>query len=291
MLMKTYKTTLILITFLVASSFGTSYNYAADITEFEDYSEVYDEKCSELKSSGQVNQDSYCNIYVGLSVGFAQSDLGYLTKGTPVVVNPGQLNELIPTVAMRGQQYTIGVNAGYKFGALRAEVSAEYRLHAGGTISDTTELGGFMMSSKTEQYAGLLSLYYDIEIPDTLIKPYLGVGAGLAYTKTNYAVVHTDGPVTTNGNIRYALGTSPASAAMAGIAVQLTDNLTLDFGYKFLGIGGGNANYIGADNAAGINAASGGVLLVNPTGFAAGETLIYPDFASHEVKLGMRYSF
>ena len=285
MLTKSHRPKLIWLSLLVASSLGTLPIYAADITNF-------DESYSKIDVADQANQNCLCDgIYLGLSVGYAQSDLGYLTKGLPVVANLGQLNELVPTVAMRGQQYTIGGNAGYKFGALRAEVSAEYRRHAGGTISDTTELGSYMMTSKTEQYAGLMSLYYDMEIPDTQITPYLGLGAGLAYTKTNYAVTHTDGGVTTNGNIRYALGTSPASAAMAGIAVQLTDKFTLDFGYKFMGIGGGNAKYAGADNAAAINAASGGVLMVNPTGFAAGESLIYPDFASHEVKLGMRYSF
>lgn len=270
--MKMHKNILKLLGLLVVSSFETSHIYAADIAEYDDSSFYAD------------------NFYVGLSVGYAHSELGYLTKGTPVVANPAILNELVPTVAMRGQQYTVGVNAGYKFDALRAEVSGEYRLHAGDSIAGGAETGDFTMSSKTEQYAGLVSLYYDLEIPDTSITPYIGFGAGLAHTKTNFAVVHTNGPTITNGNLRYSLGASFANAAMAGISMQLADSFTLDFGYKFMAIGGGNASFAGADNAAGINAAAG-MALVNAAGFAPGESLIFPDFASHEVKLGVRYSF
>lgn len=258
---------------------------------FEDSLLPYDQNYPNVGLRKQVSQDCYCDGgYFGLSGGYAFSNLGYITKGTPIVANPSALNELIPTIAMRGNQYLAGANAGYKFGALRAEVSAEYRRHVSGSIAGAAAGGTYTMSSKTEQYAGLMSLYYDIEVPNLPIMPYVGLGAGAAYSKTNYNIGYTKAAATTNGNIRYALGASLAGAAMTGVAVQVADNFTLDLGYKFMGIVGGNAGYAGADNAAAINAAAG-ASIVNLTGLAGGETLVYPNFFSHEVKLGARYRF
>ncbi|MCJ8324373.1 MAG: outer membrane beta-barrel protein [Rhizobiales bacterium] len=258
---------------------------------FEDSLLPDDDNYPDVGLRKQVSQDCYCDGgYFGLSGGYAFSNLGYLTKGSPIVANPSALNELIPTIAMRGRQYTASINAGYKFGALRAEASGEYRSHAAGSIAGATAGGTYTISSKTEQYAALMSIYYDVEIPNIPIMPYVGLGAGLAYTKTNYAVGFTKAAVTTNGNIRYTLGRSFAGTAMAGFTVQVAENFTLDLGYKFMGIVGGNANYAGADNAAAINAAAG-TSIVNIAGFAGGESLVYPYFISHEVKLGARYRF
>ncbi|MGL1919595.1 MAG: outer membrane beta-barrel protein [Hyphomicrobiales bacterium] len=235
----------------------------------------------------QTNQDCYCTgAYFGLSGGYSYGNEGRLSKGTPVVVNPAAFNEVLPQLGMSGKSLTGSVSAGYKFSAFRVEVSGEYRSHAAWSGS----AAGVSINAKTQQYGMLMSAFYDIEVPGIPVMPYVGLGAGLALSKTKYGIDLTTGGATTSATVDFSRGASFMGAAMAGVAVNVTDNITLDLGYRMMNIAGGTATYDGSTNAANLNAVAGGNI-VNVAGMATNETLVYPSLLSHEVRAGLRYRF
>lgn len=261
----------------------------------------------------KVSQNCYCSgAYFSVNGGYAWSDNGQLTKGTPIIastgadatsqiaiVNPGLFNEYIPQVSTStGRQIVGAAVAGYKFGNLRVEVSGEYRQHYASTGSAV--LGGAAVgySVKTQQYGALMSAFYDVDIPGLPIQPYVGLGAGLSLTNTKYNINYTAGGTTTDASINFSNGTSFIGAAMAGVALNIGDSFTIDLGYRFTNVFGGRATYEGQTNGAAINTASG-VNLVNTAGMGVGttngveyqETLEYSDVISHEVRAGIRYRF
>jgi opacity protein-like surface antigen len=102
--------------------------------------------------------------------------------------------------------FAIGGGVGYQFNEnLRADVRADwagtYGIGGGRDLDVTTVLG---------------NLYFDIPT-GTMLTPYLGAGAG-------YGWGSVDGGSDKDG-FAYAL--------MAGVGVDLTDNLTADVGYRF----------------------------------------------------------
>lgn len=249
----------------------------------------------------QVSGNCYCSGgYFSVKGGYALSPVGRLSKAAPVVINPGTFNEAVPSMDMSGNQITGSAAAGYKFENFRVELSGEYRRHNGWAGSITDGVITAAVSSKTNQYGALMSAFYDIEIPNMPITPYVGVGAGLALSNTQYNVSYTGGGTTTTGNVKYSRGASFMGAAMAGVAVRVTDNITLDVGYRFMNISGGDATYENSENAANLNAAAG-IILVNPAGMSSStdpitgidtpEVLTYPSMLSHEINVGVRYSF
>lgn len=234
----------------------------------------------------QVSQDCYCSgAYFSVQGGYALGARGYLAKGTPVVANPSTANELIPQQGMSGNQITGSAAAGYKFGNFRVEMSGEYRHHA--AVVNTE--GSLKFTANTQQYGALMSAFYDVDIPGLPVMPYVGLGAGLALTKTQFGIDYTGG-TPASGSIDFSKGASFMGAAMAGVAVNVTDNIVLDLGYRLLNISGGEATYDGSSNAENVNIASGSDL-INVSGMATGETLVYPNMTSHEVRAGIRYRF
>lgn len=107
--------------------------------------------------------------------------------------------------------FILGGGAGYKFNDnLRADLRGDY---AGVGNSDNyfgTVLGNF---------------YFDIPT-STIMTPYLGAGVGYGWAEADHG--KTDGV---------------AVAAMAGVEVSLTDNLSADVGYRFRDIMDGNSTY------------------------------------------------
>lgn len=239
----------------------------------------------------QTNQDCYCTgAYFGLRGGYSYGNEGRLSKGTPVVVNPAVFNEGLPKLGMAGKSLTGSVSAGYKFSAFRVEVSGEYRHHNTWSGSATGSGVSVAIAAKTQQYGMLMSAFYDIEVPGIPVMPYVGLGAGLALSKTRYGIDLTTGGATTSASVDFSRGASFMGAAMAGVAVNVTDNITLDVGYRMMNIAGGTATYDGSANAANLNTVAGGNI-VNVAGMATNETLVYPSLLSHEVKAGVRYRF
>ena len=101
----------------------------------------------------------------------------------------------------------VGGGAGYKFNEnLRADVrldwAGDYSIAPGADMSVTTVLG---------------NLYYDMA-NDTMFTPYVGAGAGYGWTNVSGAGGEDNGV---------------AFALMAGVGVDVSENITLDLGYRF----------------------------------------------------------
>jgi opacity protein-like surface antigen len=102
--------------------------------------------------------------------------------------------------------FVAGVGAGYRISDtirtdLRVDYSGGYKVTPGGDMSVTTVLG---------------NLYFDVPT-GTAFTPYLGAGAGYGWASIDNAK-DKDG-------LAYAL--------MAGVGVDITDNVALDVGYRF----------------------------------------------------------
>lgn len=108
--------------------------------------------------------------------------------------------------------FVAGGGIGYQFNDnfrsdITADFSGDYQIAPGAEISTTTLLG---------------NLYYDFA-NDSAFTPYLGVGAGYGWVNGSGTAADSDG---------FALG------AAAGVAVDLTNNLAVDVGYRFRDIMG-----------------------------------------------------
>lgn len=261
----------------------------------------------------QVSQNCYCSgAYFSVGGGYAWGNTGKLVKGHPVVVatgddapgqpviaNPGLFNEYIPEISMSSDQIIGTAAMGYKFGNFRVEVSGEYRRH--NTLGGATGLNAVELqySARSQQYAGLMSAFYDVETPGIPIQPYIGLGAGIAFSNTVFGVDYFKAGNVTSASVEFSKGMGFIGAAMAGVAINIGDNFTVDVGYRFTDTFGGRATYEGQTNGAAINGATG-VNLVNISGMALAtdsedvvyqETLDYPDIISHEVRAGVRFRF
>ena len=111
--------------------------------------------------------------------------------------------------------------------------------------------------------------YYDLGRFDRFV-PYVGAGVGLAYNKMD-EVYFTGNPALTNrieGDSRWSL----AWSLMAGVGVQVTERVTLDFGYRYLDMGKAESGTL--DNL----------------GFTNPKVRV-DDLAAHEFKIGLRFAF
>ncbi len=105
-------------------------------------------------------------------------------------------------------------------------------------------------------YTGMVNLYWDIANFGG-ITPYVGVGAGLTLNELS----NINLPVGQSKNTR----TEFAYALMAGVSVAVSDNLSVDAGYRYIDLG--QARGKGAD------------------------PLRVKNLQSHDVKVGIRYHF
>ncbi len=104
--------------------------------------------------------------------------------------------------------FVAGGGIGYRFTDnfrtdITADWSGDYKVVPGGEISTTTVLG---------------NLYFDWA-NDSMFTPYIGVGAGYGWVNASGGGLDDDSGL--------ALGAS------AGVAVNLTNNLAIDAGYRF----------------------------------------------------------
>lgn len=108
------------------------------------------------------------------------------------------------------------------------------RFRAEGEISwtsnelDTISAGGVSanVGGELDQFGFMVQGLYDF-LPDSGIRPYLGVGIG---------VVDGDVSATLGGVTVKSDGTNFAYRGLAGVGVALGDNATLDVGYRFTGV-------------------------------------------------------
>lgn len=175
----------------------------------------------------------------------------------------------------------IGVGVGYQFNNwFRADLTAEY--NGGARWQATESYAGpcgpaarciDQYTAKITTSAFLANGYVDLGTWHH-ITPYLGVGVGMANNRIGGV---TDLGVNTGG-VGYSAGVSKwnfAWALMAGAAVQIAPNLKMDFGYRYLDKG----------------KMQGGEIVCQPVGIACGLENHKFRLASHDFRIGLRYSF
>jgi opacity protein-like surface antigen len=178
----------------------------------------------------------------------------------------------------------LGLGAGYKFNEwFRADITGEYRGPSDFFGLDTINGGTTINEYRTEksEWTFLANAYWDITTWHS-ITPFIGAGVGASYnriddlTDTNliapgggaYCPV-SNGCAASNGEWQFAW------ALHAGLAFAMTPNMTIEVAYRYLHLG---------DAESGEIYGSGGANdYDNP--------LKFNDLSSHDVKVGMRYTF
>jgi opacity protein-like surface antigen len=186
----------------------------------------------------------------------------------------------------------VGAGIGYRFNNwLRFDVTGEYRGKSGIGANDRLSFQGFTQIDQTNTYRGNLSsfvglanAYVDLGTFCALgcLTPYLGAGVGFARNEISGL---TDQGVqsfpllggvssSTLGYASDASKTNVAWALMAGVGYEVTKNVTLELGYRYLNLGRAQSGQI--QNA-----------------FLPGQysrPLKLRDIDSHDFKIGMRWN-
>jgi opacity protein-like surface antigen len=185
----------------------------------------------------------------------------------------------------------IGAGAGYRFNNwFRTDVTGEYRVNSSIRATDQfgppSFLGPVGVATNTyngnlSSFVGLFNGYIDLGTWNCLT-PYIGGGIGFARNKVDgitdqgfQAPLGVGGPgAATFGTAGAATKTNVAWALMAGVGYEVNPNLTLELGYRYLNLG----------------KASSGNLINSVTGQVQGPLKIR-DIDSHDIKIGMRWTF
>ncbi len=166
---------------------------------------------------------------------------------------------------------------------LRVDVTGEYRFKSDFNGLDHYDVdydpdapevdGSNEYSGTKEEAVFLFNVYYDLPSWGKMT-PYVGAGVGASWIKlsdfTDYNP--TEEATGLSGDVS---SWNLAYAAYAGLAFEVNENLTFDVGYRYLHLGD-----IETDN------------LLRPDG-TDGEfnPFNFDGIASHDIKVGMRYSF
>jgi len=149
----------------------------------------------------------------------------------------------------------IGLGLGYKHNEnFRGDVTLSYRPDA--DVSATTAAGN-TASTEVNGMSAMINGYWDIAKTNAFT-PYVGAGIGMARLSTSEQ--------TTTGGIANEPGETAnnfAWALMAGTAVDITDNLEADVGYRYMNMGD----------------------------FKLQGSTSYDDLQAHEVRAGLRFGF
>ncbi len=135
----------------------------------------------------------------------------------------------------------IGIYAalGYAWdNGFRTELEFSYRGSDIDQIDPTLAFSGFpsgSISGSTDTYSFMANVLYDFKGLSDVVTPYVGVGVGAANVNhTISGAVAAGGAPTPALSIAYgASRTSLAGQAIAGVAVDLAEGLTLDVSYRY----------------------------------------------------------
>jgi opacity protein-like surface antigen len=187
-------------------------------------------------------------------------------------------------------QFISGIGVGYQFNSwFRADLTAEYRFASRMTAHDRyfapdpVTPGDFfsgtnVLSSKLSSWVVMANGYVDLGTWNGLT-PYLGAGIGYASkhvaagkdTGTQYNIV---GGVPNGGYSYSTFGAGTKSglawALMAGVSADVTQNLKLDVGYRYLNLGKIQSGTFSC---------------------CVGVTLENKNIDAHEIRVGLRYMF
>jgi len=181
-----------------------------------------------------------------------------------------------------GALYDIGV--GYQFNHwLRADAIVQYRgetgFHGLDTFYDVSNAADVFdnYTAKKSEWLVMANAYVDLGDYHGIV-PY--IGAGIGASRNTISSFRDEGidPTTGNPTLAYADAASKwnlAWALHAGLAFKVTDQLTIDLGYSYVDLGSARSGdiiaYDGTNN------------VYNP--------MYFKHITSHDVKLGVRYTF
>jgi opacity protein-like surface antigen len=224
---------------------------------------------------------------------YLRGDVGIAIYSKPdfEVIDPATLDNLVNPIKHLDSAPFIGAGVGYRFNNwLRVDATGEYRSFADfkgmeqGTFigaGGLTNTINNQFDAKLGAFVGLVNAYVDLGTWNCLT-PFLGVGVGVANVHfdgfTDRGVV---GPV--GGSVGPSVGfasdkskTNLAWALHAGLAYTVNPNLTLEVAYRYLNMGK-------VESGDFIN---GSTLANTRTNY-----LRIKDLESHDVKIGMRWTF
>ncbi|CAN5283847.1 outer membrane beta-barrel protein [soil metagenome] len=240
-----------------------------------------------LGLKGTISSGFYLRGDIGVG-SQSYDELDVKLNGGPVIQTTG-VTSFTTVKPDRGFAAFAGVGIGYQFNSyLRFDLTGEYR---GASFNGRDQLS-YNFGVPTNQtniyradvatFVGLVNAYIDLGTWNCLT-PYLGVGIGVAS--------HTVNGLSDNGinqavgaqfaNASYAYGDSAtktdfAWALMAGVSYDVTSNLKLDIGYRYLNMGDGPTIGLGGANG----------LLAGPS-----SSVRFKGIDSHDVRIGMRWNF
>lgn len=209
---------------------------------------------------------------------YLRGDVGYVMPIRPSAEGllPGGLTRTFEREKL-GKSMLLGAGVGYKFNNwLRADVTGEWRKSSTftATNSGSNYVNGYSAeSAKFSAATFMLNGYVDLGTWSGLT-PYIGAGVGVSRKTIEdwttqvvcfNALCAPSGPTATLPN---SSKTGFTWALMAGTAIQLTDQLSFDLGYRFLNMGGMTTQ-------------------ADPFGVSAK----FADVKVHEARLGLRYMF
>jgi opacity protein-like surface antigen len=214
---------------------------------------------------------------VGVGIATTDSHTSTFRAGAPAIPGFATVATSVDSAAF------IGFGAGYRFNSwFRADVTGEYRAStAYNSFNRYTGAAPGCIECYDEyraRFGGgvfLLNGYFDLGTWAG-VTPYIGAGVGGSY---NVVKDITDHNVTTGTGFGYGKGESKfafAWALMAGLSYSVTQNLTLEMGYRYLDRGNVGTGPITCANAA------PGVCYNERQNFRA---------TSHDMRLGMRWHF
>lgn len=126
---------------------------------------------------------------------------------------------------------------------LRVEIEAAYSENKLKQIDFDGPGGQYDISGKFGILTFMGNLWYDIPLSDE-IKPYLGGGAGVAIVDGDFHYSGDDADAFNSTEVAFAFQLG------AGLRWAVTDNITLDVGYRFRGIDGptfDGGDFVGSD--------------------------------------------
>ncbi len=188
----------------------------------------------------------------------------------------------VPSFAAIGDQTFGGVGVGYQFNHwLRADITGEYRTEASyranimsaWTLNNPTAFGTDSYTAGLSTALFMANLYVDLGTWRG-ITPFVGGGVGLAAHKLSG--LNDIGGGASTGGIGIAPDATPTNfawAVMAGLALNVTPNLKIELGYRYVDMGTVTSNSIQCANPQGC--------FQETHGFHV---------ASNDVRLGFRYA-
>jgi opacity protein-like surface antigen len=198
---------------------------------------------------------------------YLRGDIGYVIPEDPVVVYG---NGVVPFVNENlGGAWMIGAGIGYQFNpSFRADITVDFRTDStftGGTVCGGCGGALSVERQKLSTTTVMFNAYWDMGECGGFT-PYIGGGVGFAYNWLHDIIGRN--PTMTVTWVPDGGKWNFAAAVMAGATFDVTEDLKIDAGYRYIWLGDAES---GTDGAGG--------------------TVSYTDLANHEIRLGMRRYF